>query len=197
MTAATRGDGAEGEDVTANIRTLEDVPHKLKGRNVPDICEVRGEVYLRKSAFERLNARREREGLPVFANQRNAASGGVRQLDPALTAQRRLSFFAYQLVDDVARVRTQWESLRCLAELGFPVNPNIARAATVDEVLAYCRGWEDRRDELDYEIDGTVVKVDDLAQRRELGATSKAPRWAIAYKFPPEERTTLLKGIMV
>jgi DNA ligase (NAD+) len=194
----TRGDGRVGEDVTANLRTINTIPLRLRVAELPnDFLEVRGEVYLRKSDFERLNAKREREGLPVFANPRNAASGGVRQLDPALTAQRRLSFFAYQLVDDVARLRTQWESLRYLAELGFPVNPNIARAATVDEVLAYCRGWEERRDELDYEIDGVVIKVDDLALQERLGVVARDPRWAIAFKFKPREARTKLTGIVV
>jgi DNA ligase (NAD+) len=202
----TRGDGRVGEDVTANLRTINTIPLRL--RPVDQACpeliegsksflEVRGEVYLRKSDFEHLNARREREGLPVFANPRNAASGGVRQLDPALTAQRRLSFFAYQLVDDVARLRTQWESLRYLAELGFPMNPNIRRAATVDEVLAYCRRWEEQRDELDYEIDGVVIKVDDLALQERLGVVARDPRWAIAFKFKPREARTKLTGIVV
>jgi DNA ligase (NAD+) len=193
----TRGDGRVGEDVTANLRTINTIPLRLRPIDADNFLEVRGEVYLRKSDFEHLNARREREGLPVFANPRNAASGGVRQLDPALTAQRRLSFFAYQLVDDVARLRTQWESLRYLAELGFPVNPNIARAATVDEVLAYCRRWEERRDELDYEIDGVVIKVDDLALQERLGVVARDPRWAIAFKFKPREARTRLTGIVV
>jgi DNA ligase (NAD+) len=194
----TRGDGRVGEDVTANLRTINTIPLRLRPLDSPNkLLEVRGEVYLRKSDFERLNAKREREGLPVFANPRNAASGGVRQLDPALTAQRRLSFFAYQLVDDVAGLRTQWESLRYLAELGFPVNSNVARAATVDEVLAYCRQWEERRDELDYEIDGVVIKVDDLALQERLGVVARDPRWAIAFKFKPREARTKLIGIVV
>jgi DNA ligase (NAD+) len=194
----TRGDGRVGEDVTANLRTVNTIPlHLRRVDGANNFLEVRGEVYLRKSDFERLNAKREREGLPVFANPRNAASGGVRQLDPALTAQRRLSFFAYQLVDDVVRLRTQWESLRYLAELGFPVNPNISRAASVDEVLAYCREWEARRDELDYEIDGVVIKVDDLALQERLGVVARDPRWAIAFKFKPREARTKLTGIVV
>ncbi len=194
----TRGDGRVGEDVTANLRTINTIPLRLRSSKPPPaFVEVRGEVYLRKSDFERLNAKRERDGLPVFANPRNAASGGVRQLDPALTAQRRLSFFAYQLVDDVASLRTQWESLRFLAGLGFPVNPYIVRAATVDEVLAYCREWEERRDELDYEIDGVVIKVDDLALQERLGVVARDPRWAIAFKFKPREARTKLTGIVV
>ena len=135
----------------------------------------------------------------MFANPRNAASGGVRQLDPALTAQRRLSFFAYQLVIDESAppVRTQWESLRRLEGLGLPVNPNIARAATLDDVVEYCRQWEAQRDELDYEIDGVVIKVDDLALQERLGVVSRDPRWAIAFKFKPREARTKLLDIVV
>ncbi len=198
----TRGDGRIGEDVTANLRTVKTIPLRLSDRatrGVPAFVEVRGEVYLRKSDFERLNDAREREGLPAFANPRNAASGGVRQLDPALTARRRLSFFAYQLVVDATAppVRTQWESLRRLEALGLPVNPNIARAATLDNVVEYCREWEAKRDELDYEIDGVVVKVDDLALQERLGVVSRDPRWAIAFKFKPREARTKLLAIAV
>ena len=194
----TRGDGRIGEDVTANLRTIKTIPLRLRERkkSAPEFLEVRGEVYLRKSDFERLNRAREREGLPIFANPRNAASGGVRQLDPALTAQRRLSFFAYQLVSG-ENVRSQWEGLRRLEELGFPVNPNIMRARTLDDVLAYCRKWEERRDELDYEIDGVVVKVDDLALQERLGVVARDPRWAIAFKFKPREARTKLLNIAV
>src|SRR5581483_4656815 len=129
----------------------------------PALLEARGEVYLRKSDFEKLNRAREREGLAAFANPRNAASGGVRQLDPALTAARRLSFFAYQIAaqEGGTAQRTQWDALRRLERFGFHVNPNIARADSIDAVVAFCREWETRRDELDYEIDGVVVKVDD------------------------------------
>jgi DNA ligase (NAD+) len=203
----TRGDGRIGEDVTANLRTVKTIPLRLRPssqRLVPPFLEARGEVYLRKSDFERLNSAREREGLPVFANPRNAASGGVRQLDPALTAQRRLSFFAYQLVagpvlssskDD--SLRSQWEALRRLEALGFPVNPNVARAESLDDVLDYCRNWEQRRDELDYEIDGVVVKVDDFALQERLGVVARDPRWAIAVKFKPREARTKLLDIAV
>ncbi|MBV8066425.1 MAG: NAD-dependent DNA ligase LigA [Candidatus Eremiobacteraeota bacterium] len=189
----TRGDGRIGEDVTANLRTVKTIPLRLR---VPASVEARGEVYLRKTDFERLNAAREHEGLPVFANPRNAASGGVRQLDPALTAQRRLSFFAYQLVSDEG-LRTQWEALRRLAALGLPVNPNVARAEALEDVLAYCRRWEERRDDLDYEIDGVVVKVDDFALQERLGVVARDPRWAIAFKFKPREARTKLLDIAV
>ena len=205
----TRGDGRVGEDVTANLRTVKTIPLRLSSsilrqaqddkRQAQAFVEVRGEVYLRKSNFERLNHAREREGLPVFANPRNTASGGVRQLDPALTAERRLSFFAYQLVVDEGgpQVRTQWESLHRLEALGFPVNPNIARATSLDEVVQYCREWEAKRDELDYEIDGVVIKVDDLALQERLGVVSRDPRWAIAFKFKPREAHTKLLDIVV
>ncbi len=190
----TRGDGRVGEDVTPNLRTVRAIPLRLRSKAT---AEVRGEVYLRKSDFERLNAAREREGVALFANPRNAASGGVRQLDPALTAERRLSFYAYQLVFGDARVRTQWEALRELEALGLPVNPNIARAASIDDVLAYCRTWEAKRDELDYEIDGVVVKVDDFALQERLGVVARDPRWAIAFKFKPREARTKLRNIVV
>ncbi len=190
----TRGDGRIGEDVTANLRTVKTIP--LRVREKRSFVEVRGEVYLRKSDFERLNAAREREGLPTFANPRNAASGGVRQLDPTLTAQRRLSFYAYQLISE-ERIATQWEALRRLEALGLPVNPNIARAAALDDVLEFCSEWERRRDELDYEIDGVVVKVDDFSLQERLGVVSRDPRWAIAFKFKPREARTKLIDIAV
>ncbi|HEY1654017.1 MAG TPA: NAD-dependent DNA ligase LigA [Candidatus Tumulicola sp.] len=198
----TRGDGNVGEDVTPNLRTVRTIPLRLRaaGRaRVPAFLEVRGEVYLRKSDFERLNAARERDGLPVFANPRNAASGGVRQLDPALTAARRLSFFAYQIAawTEGAALATQWESLRALDALGLPVNPHIRRAETIDDVIAFCREWEARRDELDYEIDGVVVKVDELALQQRLGSVARDPRWAIAFKFKAREARTKLTGIVV
>jgi DNA ligase (NAD+) len=193
----TRGDGRIGEDVTANLRTINTIPLRLRSKSLPEFLEARGEVYLRKSNFERLNSAREREGLSVFANPRNAASGGVRQLDPALTAQRRLSFFAYQLVVGDGALQTQWEALRRLESFGLPVNPNIARAATLDGVLEYCEQWEQKRDELDYEIDGVVVKVDDLVLQEHLGVVARDPRWAIAFKFKPREARTKLIDIAV
>jgi DNA ligase (NAD+) len=195
----TRGDGRVGEEVTANLRTIKSLPLRVRPPTdsgpTPSFLEVRGEVYLRKSDFQRLNNARERDGLAVFANPRNAASGGVRQLDPALTAQRRLSFFAYQLV--VPEGDSQWDALRRLQAFGFPVNPNVARAAELDDVLAYCRAWEDRRDELDYEIDGVVVKVNERALQERLGVVARDPRWAIAFKFKPREALTKLVDIAV
>lgn len=195
LRGGTRGDGRVGEEVTPNLRTIRTIPLRLRQRS-GSLVEVRGEVYLRKSDFERLNAQRERAGVPVFANPRNAASGGVRQLDPALTAQRRLSFFAYQLVGGDG-LKTQWGGLQRLQRLGFPVNPHVARLPAVDAVFDYCTEWERRRDELDYEIDGVVVKVNDFALQERLGVVARDPRWAIAYKFKPREARTKLLDIVV
>jgi DNA ligase (NAD+) len=191
----TRGDGRVGEEVTPNLRTVKTIPLRLRGEP-PAFIEVRGEVYLRKSDFEKLNAKRERAGLPVFANPRNAASGGVRQLDPALTAERRLSFFAYAIASDTP-ARTQTQALEALSSFGFQVNPHIRAAAGIADVVAYCQEWEARRDELDYEIDGVVVKVNDLALQEKLGTVARDPRWAIAFKFKPREARTKLLDIVV
>ncbi|MGC1335453.1 MAG: NAD-dependent DNA ligase LigA [Candidatus Cybelea sp.] len=197
----TRGDGRVGEDVTANLRAVKTIPLRLRAvGSTPKFVEARGEVYLRKSDFERLNSEREREGLAAFANPRNAASGGVRQLDPALTAKRRLSFFAYQLaVDegDRAAPKTQWDALARLRTLGFPVNPHVHRAATLDEVVEYCTNSERKRDSFDYEIDGVVIKVNDFAQQERLGVVARDPRWAIAFKFKPREARTKLIDIAI
>ncbi|MBO0730901.1 MAG: NAD-dependent DNA ligase LigA [Acidimicrobiaceae bacterium] len=197
--AATRGDGVVGEDVTPNVATVDVIPHQLSGAAIPDAVEVRGEIYMAITAFEELNKRQVETGGRAFINPRNAAAGSLRQKDPGVTAERQLGFWAYQLGDleGGPKFTHHHETLEWMRESGFPVNPNTQLLATLDEVDAYCRGWQEGRHTLDYEIDGVVVKVDDLAQRRELGATSHAPRWAIAYKFPPEEKTTLLKGIMV
>jgi DNA ligase (NAD+) len=195
----TRGDGRVGEEVTANLRTIKTIPLRL--REPAPFIEVRGEVFLGKTDFETLNAAREKNGLPVFANPRNAASGGARQLDPKLTAERRLSFFAYQIAaiesKGGTKLESQWESLELIKRLGFPVNPNVRRAGTMEEVLEYCRHWEERRDELDYEIDGVVIKVNDLALQEKLGVVARDPRWAIAFKFKPREARTKLRDIVV
>ncbi len=202
----TRGDGIVGEDVTANLRTIGAIPLRLRRAQQrasrssdPRVIEARGEVYLRKSDFERLNAARERDGLPAFANPRNAASGGVRQLDPALTKERKLSFFAYSIgeFDGAGQPQTQWETLQYLKERGFAVNPHIARLPSIDEAIAYCSDWEARRDELDYEIDGVVLKVDSLELQERLGAAGRDPRWAIAFKFKARDARTLLRGITI
>jgi len=194
----TRGDGRVGEDVTPNLKTIGSIPLRLRGQT-PAVIEARGEVYLRKSDFEALNAKRERSGLPVFANPRNAASGGVRQLDPKLTKERKLSFFAYSIgeFENHKKISTQWEALQYLRTLGLAVNPNIARCKSIDEVIAYCKAWEEKRDELDYEIDGVVVKVDSLELQERLGAAGRDPRWATAYKFKAREARTKLLDITI
>jgi len=195
----TRGDGRIGEDVTPNLKTINSIPLRLRGA-APDEIEVRGEVYLRKSDFEALNEQRVQAGQPVFANPRNAAAGGVRQLDPKLTRARKLSFFGYSigaLQGGKTAPRTQWESLQYIKTLGFAVNPYVRKCETVDDVLAFCEEWEARRDELDYEIDGVVVKVDSLAAQERLGTAGREPRWAIAYKFKAREARTKLLDIVI
>ena len=197
--AATRGDGRVGEDVTANVATIAGVPKRLHGPDAPDALEVRGEVYMSVAAFEALNERQSAAGERRFVNPRNSAAGSLRQKDPRVTANRELSLWCYQLGEVVGgpAFAAHHESLEWLAELGFPVNPQIRTVDSLDEVMAFCEHWQAHRHDLPYEIDGVVVKVDDLAQRELLGFTSKAPRWAIAFKFPPEERTTLLRDIQV
>lgn len=197
--AATRGDGLVGEDVTPNVRTIAVIPEHLTANTVPAVLEVRGEVYMPISAFEELNRRQVADGGRVFSNPRNSGAGSLRQKDPSITASRELSFWAYQLgaMEGGATFTEHSQTLEWMKEAGFPINPTIKTVHGLDEVDDYCRHWLEHRHDLDYEIDGVVVKVDSLAQRLELGATSKAPRWAIAFKFPPEERTTLLRDIMV
>jgi len=199
--AATRGDGVVGEDVTANVATIAAVPERLalKGSRLPSVLEVRGEVYMPLSAFEHLNQKRGEAGLRLFANPRNSAAGSLRQKDPKITASRELSFFAYQVgeIEGGSQLHHHSEALDLLRDAGLPVNPEIRAVGSLEDVDGFCRNWLEHRHDLNYEIDGVVVKVDDLAQRAELGTTSKAPRWAIAYKFPPEEATTVLKDIMV
>jgi DNA ligase (NAD+) len=196
--AATRGDGRVGEDVTANVATIAAVPHRLPA-GAPEMLEVRGEVFMPLASFEALNERTVAAGQTRFANPRNAAAGSLRQKDPSITASRALSFWAYQLGEVVGgpTLTAHHESLDLLREYGFPVNPEIRSVDGLDAVFEYCIGWQARRHDLDYEIDGVVVKVDDLAQRERLGFTSRAPRWAIAFKVPPEERTTVLLDIQV
>lgn len=195
---ATRGDGTTGENVTANVRTIEEVPERL-GRDAPRRMEVRGEVFMSLAAFEDLNRRQGEAGERLFANPRNAAAGSLRQLDPSITASRNLDLFCYELgvFEGGPALRTHHEVLAWLQSIGFPVNPRIERFESLDPVHRFCESMLDQRHSLGYEIDGVVVKVDDHRQREELGATSKAPRWAIAYKFPPEEKTTVLRRIMV
>jgi DNA ligase (NAD+) len=197
--AATRGNGVEGEDVTANVRTIRSVPRTLApvdGGSLPDELEVRGEVYLPKGAFAATNARLEEAGKPGYANPRSAAAGAVRQLDPSVTAARGLQTFMYA-IDPPGRIRTQAEVLDTLAALGFRVNPHRQLAGSIDEVLAFLDHWEERRHDLDYDTDGVVIKVASLAEQAEVGTISRAPRWAIAYKFPPEEHETQVLDIHV
>jgi DNA ligase (NAD+) len=196
--AATRGDGRVGEDVTANVATVDDVPHDLPS-GAPEVVEVRGEVYMTRSSFEQLNERAVAAGEKTFVNPRNSAAGSLRQKDPSVTASRNLSFFSYQLGEVIGGpdLGSHVAMLEYAAGLGFAVNDHVRTFDAIDEVAAHCLYWQEHRHDLDYEIDGVVIKLDDLAQRERLGVTSRAPRWAIAYKFPPEERTTLLRDIMV
>ena len=198
--AATRGNGYVGEDVTPNVSTIESVPKQLKGTDLPARLEVRGEVFMPIKAFEELNRRQDEAEAACSPNPRNAAAGSLRQKDPRITAQRALDIFCYQpgVKEGGPRLRTHTETLDWLRDLGFPVNDQITAATSRSTTsTTFCERMLEHRHDLGYEIDGVVVKVDDLGQRDELGATSKAPRWAIAYKFPPEEKTTLLRNIMV
>jgi DNA ligase (NAD+) len=197
--AATRGDGRVGEDVSGNVSTIAAVPKELTISARPSVMEVRGEVYMPRRAFEELNQRRAEAGEPQFANPRNSAAGSLRQKDSRVTASRELSFWSYQLgaLEGGPTFTKHSETLEFLSECGLPVNPEVTVVNTLEEVFARCQHWQEHRHDLPYDIDGIVIKLDDLRQRGELGSTSKAPRWAIAYKLPPEERTTLLKGIHV
>jgi DNA ligase (NAD+) len=198
VTAATRGDGAEGEDVTTNIRTLEDVPHKLKGRNVPDICEVRGEVYMTKHAFLALNERQKAAGDTIFANPRNSAAGSLRQKDPSITASRPLGFFAYAWGEMSAMPEgTQSGMIGWFERCGFKTNPLTKLCHSTDQLIAFHRKIEAQRAELDYDIDGVVYKVDRIDWQERLGFVSRTPRWAIAHKFPAERAMTVLKDIEI
>ncbi len=197
----TRGDGSAGEEVTSNLRTIPTIPLALRGGKVPAPrhVDVRGEAYMRKSDFARLNAARAARALPAFANPRNTAAGGIRQLDPKMTAERKLSFYAYAVgeIDTDAPPRSQHELLEFLRALGFRVNEHAHAVPSIRDVVAFVAEWEERRETLDYEIDGVVVKVDDLALQAKLGTSGKDPRWAIAYKFRAREARTKLLDITV
>jgi DNA ligase (NAD+) len=198
VTAATRGDGAEGEDVTANIRTLEDVPKKLKGRNVPEVCEVRGEVYMTKRAFLALNERQKAAGDTIFANPRNSAAGSLRQKDPSITASRPLGFFAYAWGQMSAMPEdTQSGMIGWFERCGFKTNPLTKLCHSVEQLIAFHRRIEEQRSHLDYDIDGVVYKVDRLDWQERLGFVSRTPRWAIAHKFPAERAMTILRDIEI
>ena len=190
--------GRVGEDVTANVATIDVVPAEL-GPDAPDVFEVRGEVYMPVSAFDALNEDQLAAGKPTYVNPRNTAAGSLRQKDASITAQRRLSFWSYQLGEVIGRddFESSTKAFDYLAELGLPVNDEIRKFDSIADVHAFCRQWEHGRHAPDYEIDGVVIKVDSLRHRDLLGSTSRAPRWAIAFKFPPEEKTTLLRDIEV
>lgn len=195
--AATRGDGVVGENVTANVRTIRSIPLTLKvpeGETVPELLDVRGEVYMPRQAFMRLNEQRAERGESEFANPRNAAAGSLRQLDPQVTASRSLSFFAYYLVGEGAQPKHS-ESLALLAHYGFKVSENYKVVENIDEAIKYIGDFNELRQGLSYDTDGAVIKVNDVYQQRILGATGKDPRWATAYKYPPEQAETTLEDI--
>ncbi|HTS02347.1 MAG TPA: NAD-dependent DNA ligase LigA, partial [Thermoanaerobaculia bacterium] len=189
---ATRGDGVRGEDVTANVRTVRSIPLRI-ARTEP--LEVRGEVYYSKKSFQRLNAEREAEGEPLFANPRNAAAGTLRLLDSRITARRRLGAWLYAIAAGSGAPASQAESLEQLRDWGFPVNPHWRRCASFEEVRAFLEEWAEKRHRLDFETDGVVIKVDDRELQEQLGSTAKSPRWAVAFKYPSEEAETVVREI--
>jgi len=195
---ATRGDGTTGEEITSNLRTVKAVPLKLFGKDIPPRIEVYGEVYMKKSDFKKLNEKRIKDGDNLFANPRNAAAGSVRQLDPRITAQRRLDTFIYRATfPEGNKFNSHMEVLNYLKKVGFKVNPYIKLCQDIEEVISYCLQWIEKKEELDYEIDGMVIKVNSLRMREELGSTTRSPRWAIANKFPAQQVTTKIQDIIV
>ncbi|HZS79469.1 MAG TPA: NAD-dependent DNA ligase LigA [Ktedonobacteraceae bacterium] len=196
VVGATRGDGIVGEDWTPNVRTVRSIPHKLRGTLIPERVEVRGEIYMSIKNFEKLNEQMTDNRL--FANPRNAAAGSLRQKDPRITATRHLDFFGYQIgYMQGMDFHSQWEALQLIRDWGFPVNPHIQLAKSLDEVMEYCKKWETERFNLPYEIDGVVIKINDIAQQQELGTVGRDPRWAIAFKYPPIQVATKLLDIRV
>jgi DNA ligase (NAD+) len=198
VSGGTRGDGSVGENITPNLRTIRSIPLRLSGKP-PDVLEVRGEVYMRRGDFDRMNERRIVEGEAAFANPRNAAAGAVRQLDPRITASRPLRFFAYGLGEAKPglHAKTQWELLEQFHAFGFPVNREAKRFEDFEALVAFCESWDTKRGTIDYGIDGVVVKIDSLDQQRKLGFVGRDPRWAIAFKYQPEEAQTRLLSIEV
>jgi DNA ligase (NAD+) len=198
---ATRGDGITGEDITSNLRTINTIPLRLlkvKNNGVPGVLEVRGEVYLAKEEFVRINTQREEEGIPTFANPRNAAAGSLRQIDPRMTARRKLNVFIYTAVlVPGLNIQSHFEMLEFLRDLGFRVNPHVRKVRGINQIKEYIENWRDNRKELSYETDGIVLKVDRFSLQQTLGQTSRNPRWAAAYKFPPEQETTRVKKIII
>ncbi len=202
--ASTRGDGYVGEDITQNIKTIMSVPLLLRAKKdsipIPDLLEVRGEVYMEKEAFKKLNKDREKHGLPLFANPRNAAAGSVRQLDPKVTAKRPLDIFCYGIgeVSDLGPIKTQYQLMLQLQEWGLRINRRYLRLCrSIEEIIDYCHNLEKTRDELPYEIDGAVIKVNNLELQRKLGSKARSPRWAVAYKFNPIQETTKIVDIEI
>lgn len=193
---ATRGDGVKGDDVTANLKTIHSIPLRLQG-NILKNAEVRGEVYFPISAFKKFNKEQEKKGEQIFANPRNAAAGSLRQLDPRIVAARPLDTFLYYISFSEKDFQTQENALQTLREAGFRVNPLIKKVKTIEEAIQYCADLEKKRESLDYEIDGAVLKVNSIAQQKELGSTIKHPRWAIAYKFTAKQATTKLNDIVI
>lgn len=198
VVGATRGDGASGEDVSPNLRTVRGLPLWLQDAAPEGELEVRGEVFLSHQEFERINREREEKGEAVYANPRNSAAGSLRQLDSNITAQRRLNYFAYALgFTQSGRPESQWELLQALRTWGFRTNPNSQPCAGIDAVIQFCEEWKERRHQLQYDTDGVVVKVDSVALQQELGTVSRSPRWAIAYKYPAEQARTKIVDIRV
>ncbi len=196
--ALTRGDGRVGEEVTGNARTIRSLPLLIRRQAISAAFEVRGEVVMQRSSFERLNEEQEKTGLKRFANPRNAAAGALRALDPAVTATRRLDYFAYFLLENgKPMLPSHWESLERLAAAGFKVNSHRRKCQGLDGLLKFIREWENKRDSLPYETDGVVAKIDSIAQQERLGWTAKAPRWAIAFKYPARQAATILENIEV
>ena len=192
----TRGDGEKGDDVTQNLKTVGGVPLKLNTKKPPALLEVRGEVYMARANFARLNEQRVKEGLDKFANPRNSTAGSLKLLDPKLCAARKLSLFAYAIgAMEGIQVKSQTETLKLLHDFGFPVNSNATQLDSIEEVVAHCESWNDKRHDLPYDTDGMVIKVNDLAQREKLGITTKSPRWVVAYKFAAEQALTRLLNI--
>ena len=197
---STRGDGVEGDDISNNLKTIRSIPLSFGGgaKKIPEAIEVRGEVYMTKRALEKLNREKEKSGEEPFANPRNAAAGSLKLLDPKIVATRRLDIFIWGISHcKGVEFGTHAEVLGCLKEAGFRVNPHYMLCRTIDEAIDYCNSWEDKRDGLEFEIDGMVLKVNDLDQQKRLGSTSKSPRWAIAYKYPAQKALTGLKDIIV
>ena len=196
---ATRGDGLRGENISANLRTIRAIPLRVRLDEAPPAFEVRGEVYMSRAEFERLNAERAEAGESLYMNPRNTAAGSLRQLDPAVTAQRGLELIVYQRgwTEGGGPPPSQWQALAWMRDAGFPTSPHVRRFEGIDEAAAFCEAWVRRRDELPYAIDGVVVKVDAVSQQRQLGVVGREPRWATAYKFPAEQAVTRLREIQV